>query len=42
MMGKEAESEIGSLFLIILLNSRHVDDMSHDTEDVFSEILKKY
>jgi hypothetical protein len=40
MIGKEAESEIDKVPVSNNTISRHVDDMSHDTEDVLSETLK--
>jgi hypothetical protein len=40
MIGKEAESEIDKVPVSNNIISRRVDDVSHDIEDVLSEILK--
>jgi hypothetical protein len=40
MMGKEAESEIDNVSASVNTISMCVDDVSHDIEDVFSEILE--
>jgi uroporphyrinogen-III decarboxylase len=39
MIGKKAESETDKVPVSNNTISRHMDDMSHDTEDVLSEIL---
>jgi hypothetical protein len=40
VVGKEAESETDKVPVSVNAISRHVDDMSHDVEDVLPEILK--